>query len=64
MMEWLLQNKISKAEDAPLMDNEYRLGIATPLSKSPTATDLGNMEKNPTSLNQVNSKCYLIKSSQ
>ena len=30
-----IQGKISKAEDAPLMDNEYNLGSATPPTKSP-----------------------------
>lgn len=46
-----LQGKISKAEDAPLMDNEYRLGQVTPVNKSPVATDLGNLEKKVSAAN-------------
>ena len=42
---------INKDEDAPLMDNEYRLGTSTPTNKSPS-TDQNMAAKVAASLNK------------
>ncbi len=50
--------KIDKKEDAPLMDNEYRLGTTTPVMPTPALTPIASKSPTVENISQIGKSEY------